>query len=212
MLYAIVQAERASQVLVVVKNLPTNAGDLRDVGSSPVSRRTPRGGHGNPLQCSCLENPMDRGAGQAIGHRVAKSCIWLKQLSMHATQAQGRNVMFWKVTNPKWYCRFVWDYWLLELHSPLPGWVSNTSLQSMVTQWESLGTEGPGTSSVTKNSFSGWGSWGSERARGFFCDHTFIYYSTKFNWMPSTCQTTSELPGTPRYSLTCSIYGACPRC
>ena len=69
---------------------------------------------------------------------------------------------------------------LLELQSPLPGWVSNTSLQSTITQWESLGTEGPGTSSVRKNSFSGWGSWGSERARGF-CDHTFIYYSTKFN-------------------------------
>ena len=107
MLYAIVQAERASQVLLVVKNLPTNAGDLRDVGSSPVSRRTPGGGHGNPLQYSCLENPMDRGAWQAIGHRVTKSWIWLKQLSMHATQAQGRNVMFWKVTNPEWYCRFV---------------------------------------------------------------------------------------------------------
>ena len=44
---------------LVVKNLPTNAGDLRDSGSTPGSGRSPGGGHGNPLQYSCLENPMD---------------------------------------------------------------------------------------------------------------------------------------------------------
>ena len=46
----------------VVKNPPTNAGDVRDVVSVPGLGRPPGGGHGNPLQCSCLENPMDRGA------------------------------------------------------------------------------------------------------------------------------------------------------
>ena len=46
----------------VVKNTPANAGDVRDSGSIPGSGRSPRGGHGNPLQYSCLENPMDRGA------------------------------------------------------------------------------------------------------------------------------------------------------
>ena len=55
----------------MVKKLPPNAGDIRDTGSIPGSRRSPGGEHGNPLQCSCLENPMDRGVGQAIG--VAKS-------------------------------------------------------------------------------------------------------------------------------------------
>ena len=55
----------ASQVVLVVKNLPANAGDIRDVGLIPGSGRSPGGGHGNPLQYSCLENPMDRGAGQA---------------------------------------------------------------------------------------------------------------------------------------------------
>ena len=50
-----------SQVALVVKNLPRNAGDIRDVGSVPGSGRSPGGGHGNPLQYSCLENPMDRG-------------------------------------------------------------------------------------------------------------------------------------------------------
>ena len=52
----------ASQVALVVKNLPVNAGDIRDVESIPGSGRSPGEGNGNPLQYSCLENPMDRGA------------------------------------------------------------------------------------------------------------------------------------------------------
>ena len=52
----------------VVKNLPISAGDARDVGSIPGSGRSPGGGHGNPLQYSCLENPMDRGAWRATIH------------------------------------------------------------------------------------------------------------------------------------------------
>ena len=47
----------ASQVVLVVKNPPANTGDIRDVDSIPESGRSPRGGNGNPLQCSCLENP-----------------------------------------------------------------------------------------------------------------------------------------------------------
>ena len=50
----------ASQVALVVKNLPANAGDVRDVGSIPGLGRSPGKGHGNPLQYSCPENPMDR--------------------------------------------------------------------------------------------------------------------------------------------------------
>ena len=57
----------------VVKNLPANTGDIKDTGSILGLGRSPGGGHGNPLQYSCLENPMDRGAWQAIVHRVAKS-------------------------------------------------------------------------------------------------------------------------------------------
>ena len=52
-------------VAQLVKNLPANAGDARDAGLIPESGRSPGGGHGNPLQYSCLENPMDRGAWQA---------------------------------------------------------------------------------------------------------------------------------------------------
>ena len=61
-----------------VKNLPANAGDIRDVGSVPGSGRSPGEGNGNPLQCSCLENPMDRGVWWATVHRVAKSPTPLK--------------------------------------------------------------------------------------------------------------------------------------
>ena len=62
-----------SQVLLVVKNPPANAGDARDTGSVLGSGRSPGGGHGNPLQYSCLENPMDRGALWATVQRVAQS-------------------------------------------------------------------------------------------------------------------------------------------
>ena len=59
----------ASQVALVVKNPPTNAGDIRDVGLILGLGRSPGGGHGNPVQYSCLENLMDRGASglQSIG-------------------------------------------------------------------------------------------------------------------------------------------------
>ena len=65
------------------KILPANVGE-RDTGLIPGSGRFPGGGHGKPLQCSCLENPMDRGAWRARVNRVAKSQAQLKPLSMHA--------------------------------------------------------------------------------------------------------------------------------
>ena len=63
----------ASQVALVVKNPYANARDMRDVGSIPGSGRSPGGGHGNPLQCSCLGNFKDRGVWWAIVYRVTKS-------------------------------------------------------------------------------------------------------------------------------------------
>ena len=67
-----------TQMALVVKNPPASAGDVRDPGSIPGLGRYPGGGHGNSLQYSCLENPMDRGAWQATVHRVAKSWTQLK--------------------------------------------------------------------------------------------------------------------------------------
>ena len=63
---------RASQVAQVVENMPATTGDIRDAGSIPGSGRSPAEGHGNPLQYSCLENPMNRGAWWAYspwGHK-----------------------------------------------------------------------------------------------------------------------------------------------
>ena len=74
----------ASQVALVAKNLPANAADIRDLGSVPGLGISSGGGHGSPLQYSCLESPLDRGTWRATVHRVAKSWTRLKQLSIHA--------------------------------------------------------------------------------------------------------------------------------
>ena len=60
-------------MVLVVKNPSASAGDIRDTGSVPGSGRSPGGGHGDPLQYSCLGNPMDRGAWWATVYGVAKN-------------------------------------------------------------------------------------------------------------------------------------------
>ena len=67
----------------MVKNLSANAKDIRDMSSIPGLGQSLGGGNGNPVQYSCLENPMDRGAWWATAHRVTQSWIQLKQISMH---------------------------------------------------------------------------------------------------------------------------------
>ena len=62
----------SSQAALIVKNPPASAGDIRDVGSIPGSGRSPGEGNGNPLQYSCLENSIDRGAWWATVYRVTK--------------------------------------------------------------------------------------------------------------------------------------------
>ena len=59
--------------LLVIKNMPADAGAITDLGLIPEWERSPGGGHGNPLQYSCLENPMDRGVWRVRVHGVAKS-------------------------------------------------------------------------------------------------------------------------------------------
>ena len=78
-----ITVERASQVALVVKNPSANAGGMRDVGSIPRLRRSPGEGNGNPLQYSCLENPMDRGY-SAWGHRVRPT-----ERTAHSTAEAG---------------------------------------------------------------------------------------------------------------------------
>ena len=74
---------RSSQVVLVIKNRPANAGDVRDVGSISGLGRSPGRGNSKPLQYPCLENPTNRGAWRAIVHRVAKSWTRLKPVSTY---------------------------------------------------------------------------------------------------------------------------------
>ena len=74
----------------VVKNTPVNAGDVQDAGLIPGLERFPGGGHDNPLQYSCLGNPMDRGAWWTTVHGVTKSQTQMKQLSRHIRALLGR--------------------------------------------------------------------------------------------------------------------------
>ena len=66
-------SKRTCQVVLLVKNPLATAGGVREPGSIPGLGRSPGRGHSNPLQYSCLENPMERGAWQATVHRVTKS-------------------------------------------------------------------------------------------------------------------------------------------
>ena len=82
----------------MVKNLPANVRDARASGLIPVSGRSPEGGHGSSLQYSCLENPKDRVAWQAIVHTVAKSQTQLNQLNIQARMVLQAT---WIIHNPK---------------------------------------------------------------------------------------------------------------
>ena len=78
-----IHKQKTSQVALVVKNSPASTGDVRDTGSIPGSGASPGEEHSNPLQYSCLENPMDRGAWWAIIHGDTKSWTQL-EVTEHA--------------------------------------------------------------------------------------------------------------------------------
>ena len=104
---------QGSQVALVVKNPPANAGDTKDMGSILGLRRYPGEGSGNPLQYSCLENPMNRGTWLAVVHRVTDSQTRQRRLSTHTCIGvhQGKWKSLWVYytltyitrENAKWY-------------------------------------------------------------------------------------------------------------
>ena len=96
-----------SQAALVVKNLLANAGKVRDTDSIPGSGRSPREGHGNPLQYSCLENPMDQGAWRATVHRITKNQTRLKWKAWYTPGS-------WK-TLLDFFLFFATDKWVYSL-------------------------------------------------------------------------------------------------
>ena len=114
----------ASQLVLGVKNPPAHAGDVRDVGSIPGSGRSPGEGHGNPLQYSCLTNPMDRGT-QATVHRVTKSGTRLKQLSMHVPRIGNLEFAFSRKSH--------WDFHVFG--NPVHGDIDFLPLSLSLTQY-----------------------------------------------------------------------------
>ena len=89
----------------VVKNPPASAGDIKDTGSIPDSGRPPGGGHGNPLQCACLENFMNRGTGglQSLrSHRVGH--CWSSLAHTHSKTPVLENFQLLKKSAPLLYC------------------------------------------------------------------------------------------------------------
>ena len=107
---------RASQLALMVKNLPANEGDVRDTGSVPELGRSPGEGHGNPLQYSCLENPKDRRAWRAMVHWVAKSWTRLKQLSTHVKFSQ---VFMSALTFQRFLIQTLLSFCLISCNCPL---------------------------------------------------------------------------------------------
>ena len=118
----------ASQVALVVKNPPANAGVVRDLGLIPGSGKSPGEGNGNSLQYSCLENPMDRGARGTTVQGIAKSQIWLKQFSMHAQMHSGAYFDIYFFCMPiicpfkkfSWYCFYRLGDTQNSLHVTIP--------------------------------------------------------------------------------------------
>ena len=112
------------QVVLVVKKLPVNAGDVRDVGLIPRLGRSPRGGNGNPLQYSCLENPMNRGVWWVSVHGDAKGQTQLKWLTTIDLRFMIRKMMLVLLTIPSMFfpaCKALSIHFLLPLQ---PGrWV-----------------------------------------------------------------------------------------
>ena len=116
-----------SQVMLVVKNSPANAGHVRDVGSILGSGRSPGGEHGNPLWYSCLQNPRDREAWSATVHRVTKSQTRLKWLSTHTLDRWIGDL--WDLSVSVFWSVFEFWQWLSPTSDVLSLSISDWSLK-----------------------------------------------------------------------------------
>ena len=112
------KAPRASQVALVVKNLPANAADVRDMGSIPGSGWSPGEGNGDPLQYSCLENSKDRGTWQATVHRAVKSRTRLKWLSTQGSQVGRAELGLGPISLPYLCCLASQPWAMISCRTP----------------------------------------------------------------------------------------------
>ena len=108
----------------VGKESPCNARAAANMGSIPDLGKSPGEGHGNPIQYSCLENPMNRGAWQATVHRVAKSWTWLKWLSTHACMHAHNYIQNGHIHSFNQYYWVSWALWIQQWteYQRLPSW------------------------------------------------------------------------------------------
>ena len=121
----------ASQVALVVKNPPANAGDVRDACLIPGLGRSPGGGNSIPLQYSCLENPMDRGSWRTTVHRVAKIWTWLKQLNTYAYIHTYIHICTYPMTQQLQSSAFIPNKWKLCCCCLLAKWVAISSSRGL---------------------------------------------------------------------------------
>ena len=108
-LFDVYTKQGASQVALVIKNLSANAGDIGDAILIPGLRRLPGDGHGNPLQHSCLEYPMDRGAWRATVHWITKSQTWPKWLNTHTHTHTCTHTQKWFLNTENWGTKSLWN-------------------------------------------------------------------------------------------------------
>ena len=123
-------------MVLVVKNTFVKAADVRDAGSIPESGRSPGGGHGNPLQYSCLENPMDRRAWWTPVHRVPKSRTRLYWFNTHArTHLEGTTESLVVIECPGEIRKELGANPTLISHSEyvqgIPAWYTGQSMQAL---------------------------------------------------------------------------------
>ena len=117
---------------LVVKNPSAKSGDKRDSVLTPESQRPSRGGCGNSLQYSCLENPMERGAWHATVHGIAESRSRLRQLSTQHVKG-----MLWKSLSTSWSVinKDLLHHWRSQIMEPLPLSKAHESLQPQLRTW-----------------------------------------------------------------------------
>ena len=177
-------------MVLVVKNLPANAGDVRDLGLIPGSGRFPGGGHGNPLQYSCPENPLDRGAYWATVHRVSKTWTWLQWFTTQASIRMSQNS---QLVNPwiSWSGLFLISH--LHLHSGITVQFSYPVLSDSLRLHESQHARPPCPSQTP-------GVYSNSCPSSWWCHPAISSSVVPFSSCPQSLQASGSFPMSQRFT------------